>query len=262
MELHQVAIQLYTLRDFTRTPQEIATTLRKVRAIGYEAVQASAMGPIAEEELLKILDGEGLTLCATHEPSDLILIDPGRVVDRLHKLKCKYTAYPVAKDVDFASGASVDEWLARLNRAGRILHEAGQILTYHNHQHEFRRLEGKTILEHVFERTDPRYLQGELDTYWIQFGGGDPVAWCEKLRQRLPVLHIKDYVVTEKSEVTFGEIGSGNLDFPRIIEAAERSGCEWFIVEQDTCPGDPFDSIRQSFDFIKENLVSKPARFS
>jgi len=53
------------------------------------------------------------------------------------------------------------------------------------------------------------------------------------------------------------EIGHGNLNWPAIISAAERSGCEWFIVEQDVCPGDPFDSIRESFRFIKEHLVEE-----
>lgn len=255
MKLHQVALQLYTLRDFTKTPQEITATLKKVRAIGYEAVQASAMGSIAEEELLRILAGEGLTLCATHEPADIILNEPERVVERLRKLNCKYTAYPHPKDIDLGSQAAVTEWIERLNHAGRILHEAGQVLTYHNHHHEFRRLGGKLILDHIFEGTDPRYLQGELDTYWVQFGGGDPVGWCAKLPRRLPLLHIKDYLITDASTVTYTEIGSGNLDFPAIIRAAESSGCEWFIVEQDTCPGDPFASIKKSFEYIKNHLV-------
>lgn len=255
MKVPQIAIQLYTLRDFTKTPKDVAATLKKVREIGYEAVQASALGPIAEEEFLKILEGEGLTVCATHEPSDAILAEPERVVDRLRKLNCKYTAYPHPKDVALGSDSAVKEWIARLNHAGKVLHEAGQVLAYHNHHHEFRRLRGKLILDHIFEGTDPRYLQGELDTYWVQFGGGDPVAWCEKLAGRLPLLHLKDYVVTEESKVSYAEIGYGNLDFPAIIEAAEASGCEWFIVEQDTCPGDPFDSIRKSFDYIKAHLV-------
>lgn len=255
MKLHQVAIQLYTLREFTKTPKDIAATMKKVRKIGYQSVQASAMGPIVEEELLAILEGEGLTLCATHEPSDMILDQPERVVDRLRKLDCRYTAYPAPKGVDLGSEESVKEWIGKLDAAGKVLHEAGQVLTYHNHHHEFRRLGGKTILERLFEETDPSYLQGELDTYWVQYGGGDPVAWCKKLRQRLPLLHLKDYAVFDESKVTFTEIGNGNLDFRAIVAAAEEAGCEWFIVEQDTCPGDPFESARQSFDYIRDNLV-------
>lgn len=256
MKIDQVAIQLYTLRDFTKTPADISRTLKRVREIGYQAVQASAMGPIAEEELLRILDGEGLALCATHEPSEQLLDEPERVVDRLRKLNCRYTAYPSPKGVDFGSVEKVDKWIARLDHAGSVLREAGQVLTYHNHHHEFRRVDGELLLDRIFRKTDPQNLQGEIDTYWVQFGGGDPVLWCEKLKNRLPLLHLKDYQVIEESKVTYAEIGHGNLDFKKIVAAAEASGCEWFIVEQDTCLGDPFDSIRKSFDYIQANLCN------
>jgi len=256
MKIEQVAVQLYTLREFCKTPADIAATLKKCRAMGYQAVQASALGPIAEEELLRILEGEGLTLCATHEPSDLILDEPEKVVERLAKLKCRYTAYPSPKGIDLGSRAAVDEWIGKLDRAGAVLRKAGQTLTYHNHHHEFRRIDGKLIFDLIFEKTAPENLSAEIDTYWVQYGGGNPVEWCEKLAGRLPLLHIKDYAVIAESKVTYAEIGHGNLDFPKIIAAAEKSGCEWFIVEQDTCPGDPFDSLAKSFDHIQTHLCA------
>ena len=93
-----------------------------------------------------------------------------------------------------------------------------------NHQIEFRRLSGKPILEILFEETDPRYLQAEIDTYWVQNGGGDPVAWCHKLKGRLPILHMKDYTVNASNlEPTFAEIGNGNLAWKPIIAAAEAA---------------------------------------
>ena len=94
MQISQVGVQLYTLRDFLKTPADIAASMKKVRAIGYEAVQVSGMGPIEEGELVKILASEGLVCAATHEGSNDILDDPAKIVDRLGKLNCKYTAYP------------------------------------------------------------------------------------------------------------------------------------------------------------------------
>jgi sugar phosphate isomerase/epimerase len=99
-------------------------------------------------------------------------------------------------------------------------------------------------------------LQGEIDTYWIQHGGADPVAWCAKLANRLPLLHIKDYTVLPTGKPDFTTIGAGNLNWPGIIAAADKSGCAWFIVEQDFTPGDPFDAVKQSFEYIKANLVT------
>lgn len=256
MKLQQVAAQLYTLRDHLKTPADIATTLKKVRAIGYTTVQVSGMGPIPEADLLALCQDTGLVICATHEGGQSILETPERVVDRLNALECQYTAYPSPGGVDLASLPSVMQLANGLNAAGKVLHEAGKVLCYHNHQLEFRKLEGRTVLETIYAETDPRYLQGEPDTYWVQNGGGDSAAWCHRLRGRLPLIHLKDYGVGTENQPVYTEIGNGNLDFPGIIAAAEHAGCQWFIVEQDTTPGDPFDSLAVSYRYIAEHLVS------
>ena len=255
MKTSQVACTVYTIRDFMQTPSDMAASLKKVKAIGYPAVQISAIGPIENDELARILDGEGLVCCATHEKPPIILAEPNKVVDKLNALSCKYTAFPSPGGIPLESVEDVRSLAARLNESGKTLFEAGQILTYHNHAIEFRRSGGQLILEAFYEQTDPRYLQGEIDTYWVQYGGGDPVDWCNRLKGRLPLLHIKDYMITPENKPVFAEIGQGNLDFKTIIQAAEASGCEWFIVEQDTCPGDPFDSLKISFDYITANLT-------
>ncbi len=254
MKISQVGVQLYTLRDYLKTPKDIAATLKKVREIGYQAVQVSGMGAIDEGELAVMLEGEGLVCAATHEPGDTILTTPCKVVDRLGKLGCKYTAYPYPAGIDMSSTRSVYDFALRLNAAGKAMYEAGMVLTYHNHSMEFQRVDGKLILDIIYDSTDPRYVQGEIDTYWVQHGGCDPVAWCKKLAGRLPLLHMKDYCITGGNVPTFAEIGSGNLDWKAIIAAAEKSGCQWYLVEQDTCPGCPFESLKKSFDYIKEAI--------
>ena len=256
MKITQVAVQLYTLRDHLKTPAEIATTLKRVRQIGYQAVQLSGLGPIAENDLVQLCRDSGLTICATHDGSDEILNQPRQVCDRLQKLGTQITAYPYPGGINFDTLASVQEFCRRLNAAGQVLHSAGRILCYHNHQIEFRRLAGKPILEIIYAETDPRYLQGEPDTFWVQNGGGDPVDWCQRLTGRLPIIHLKDYTVLPDNKISFTEIGNGNLNWKRIIAAAEAAGCQWFAVEQDTCPGDPFASIQQSFLYIRDNLCT------
>lgn len=252
----QIAAQLYTCRDLLKTSAEIAKTLHRVRGIGYTAVQVSGMGPIPEDELGRILDGEGLECCATHEPSDLILSEPQRVAERLAKLGCRYTAYPFPHGVDLSSEDAVGSLIAKLDRAGAVLSGAGVALCYHNHHQEFRKIGDRTILEHIYDRTNPRYLQAEPDTYWIQYGGGDPVAWCEKLSGRMPLIHLKDFRIDAADNIAMCEIGAGNLDFVRIVSAAEKSGCRWFIVEQDTCPGDPVDSLAESYRYLASQICA------
>lgn len=256
MKITQVAAQLYTCRDLLKTPSQIADTLKRIRRIGYTAVQVSGMGPIAEEELARVLEGEGLTCCATHEGCHDILHETNRVIDRLGRLKCIYTAYPYPAGVDLDSVESVDAMISGLDAAGSRMAAAGQVLCYHNHNHEFRKLEGMTILERIFARSSPAHLQGEPDTFWIHYGGGDGVEWCQRLSGRLPLIHLKDYMTNRDNQHQFCEIGAGNLNFRRIIAAAEKAGCRWFIVEQDVCPGDPLDSLAQSFNYIRDHLVT------
>jgi sugar phosphate isomerase/epimerase len=234
----------------------IASTLERVRAIGYQAVQVSGIPSYDEKELKQILDGEGLVCAATHEPGHRILDEPEKVAEHLHLLGCRDTAFPHPGERSLATLEDVLDLAADLNRAGQVLHEAGLRLSYHNHQVEFRRLGGRTVLEILYAETDPRYLLAELDTYWVQYGGGDPVAWCKAMTGRMPVLHVKDYGINDEHKIAYREVGNGNLDWPAIIAAGDAAGVAYYAVEQDTCPGDAFDSVRQSFEFMRDNLCS------
>ena len=254
MDVNQIGAQLYTVRDYLKDPAAIAASLAKVRQIGYQAVQLSGLGPIDDDELVRILDDLGIICCATHESGEKILSDPQAVAERLNKLNCTYVSFPHPSGIDLSKSAAVLDLARRLDAAGAVLAKAGKVLSYHNHSLEFRRLEGKLVLDLIYDNTDPAHLQAEIDTYWVQHGGADPVAWCRRLKNRLPVLHLKDYVIDNKNEPTFAEIGSGNLNWPAIIDAAESSGCKWFVVEQDTCSGDPFDSLKKSYEYMRDNL--------
>ena len=89
-----LAAQLYTLREFTKTPKDIAETMKKVKQIGYDAVQISALGPIDPKELAAILDGEGLVCCASHDGGEDLFNKTDELIEKLHAVKCAYTAYP------------------------------------------------------------------------------------------------------------------------------------------------------------------------
>ncbi|MDQ8208177.1 sugar phosphate isomerase/epimerase [Coraliomargarita sp. SDUM461003] len=258
MKIEQVALITYTIRDFIQTPEDFRASMKKIADIGYKAVQISGMGHdvMPAEEIAAVCAENGLTICATHEPSGMILDEPEKVVERLKKLGTQYTAYPFPRDVDFTDAESRNKLIQQLDKAGAVLREAGLVLTYHNHANEFYKWDGKPALQHIAEQTSAENLHFEPDTYWVQLGGGNVVEWCKMLKGRLPLLHLKDVGVREGNTPIMHEIGYGNLDFKPIIAAAEESGCEWFIVEQDSCPGDPFDSLKMSFDYIKANLVS------
>ena len=255
MKIEQVAVQLFTIRDHLETPEAYQESLQKIADIGYRSIQVSGPRPVSEEEIAALCAEKGLGINSTHEDSALILENPQAVVENLNAFGCRYTAYPYPRGIDFTSRESVEGLIKGLQASGKVLRQSGKLLTYHNHAVELDVLEGIPVLERIYSQTDPDFLQGELDTYWIHAGGSSPQAWCARLRDRLPLLHIKDYAMGEDGKPRFAEIGEGILDFRTIIATAEASGCQWFIVEQDTCPGDPFVSLESSFRHIYDNLV-------
>lgn len=259
MRLSQIAAQLFTVRDFCGNAADLAVTAKKLRAIGYEAVQHTWSSPVPAVEVARIMQGEGLKICATHDRSADVLAEPQKVVANLRQLGCKLTAYPYPHGIDFTNPSVVKSFVRQLDASGAVLRAAGMTLGYHNHGIEFLKFEGATVLDYIYAHTEPAHLVGEIDTYWIHYGGGDVVAWCRKLAGRLPFMHLKDYRMTPDHKPTWAEIGRGTLPFASIVAEAERAGCEWFIVEQDTCDGDPFDSLRESYEYIKNHLVRSPA---
>ncbi|MBW7460304.1 sugar phosphate isomerase/epimerase, partial [Paenibacillus sepulcri] len=119
-------------------------------------------------------------------------------------------------------------------------------LIYHNHKFEFEKFEGKPGLEWLLDASDAAHVGFELDTYWVQAGGADPVKWVRKVEGRMKVVHLKDMAIVDDTQV-FAEIGEGNMDWPAVIEACRETGVEWYVVEQDKCPGDPFESLAVSY---------------
>lgn len=254
MKIEQVAAQLYTLRDHLKTSDQIAKTLRQVRKIGYHAVQVSGMGPIDPKELADMLDGEGLVCCATHENAQVILENPEAVIEKLSILGCTHTAYPYPADIDFSSFRAVKEFARKLDASGAALRTGGKTLSYHNHDIEFRTVKGQVILQYIYDHTAPENLKGELDTHWVQAGGGSVTSWCRRLAGRMPLIHLKDYAIDADRQRRFAEVGSGNMDWSEIVGTAEECGVEWFIVEQDShwVDNDPFKSLKTSFRYLKE----------
>jgi sugar phosphate isomerase/epimerase len=251
--MDRVALQFYTLREHSKTIEDFAKSAARVRAIGYRAVQISGVGPMPPSEIRKVCDGEGLTICATHEPAKNICESTQAVVDKLGVLGCKHTAYPYPH-VPLDSLDDLKALAEMLTRAGTVLRAAGMTLSYHNHNREFRKVGGKTVLEQIYELTPPDVLQAELDTYWVQAGGGDPVAWIRRMKGRAPLLHLKDYAINAENQPTFAAIGDGNLDFEAIVAAATDSGCEWLIVEQDGGYDDPFAAVQRSFRYLERSI--------
>ena len=252
----QIAAQLFTIRDHIKTRADFEASMKKIRAIGYRAVQISAIGDIPDATVKGIVDDNGLTICNTHVAVDDLLNKPDRVIAQHETWDCRHVAIGGMPLEHRGSEDGFRRFAEDANRIGETLAAAGLTFSYHNHSFEFVKFGGRTGLELLLEETDPRYVQMELDTYWIQHGGGDPLAWIERVSGRMPVVHLKDMVMLPsadgRGQQAMAEVGAGNLNFPAILAACQRAGVEWYAVEQDFCAGDPFHSLAISY----RNLLS------
>jgi sugar phosphate isomerase/epimerase len=253
MKNHQLAAQLYTVRSLCQTPSATRVTLEQIRTIGYRAVEVAGICPIPPDELLKMTTDSGLAICSIHDGA--VLDAPEDVVEKLNVIDCDLAVYSYPAGFDLCNADDVHRLVRKLIGASEAFRAAGKTLCYHHHSLEFVRFGKTTVLEHILDSTDPASLSLELDTYWVQHGGGSPAQWCTRLKNRLPILHMKDYGNIAGTP-TMMEIGNGNLNWSQIIPAAAASGCRWFVVEQDTCPGDPLESLKISYDYIQSNLMS------
>lgn len=253
MATTQIAAQMYTIRDFCKTPADIAKSCEKLAKIGYQAVQASALGPIEATDLRKILDDNGMRCIATHQSVDQ-LRDTQKAVDYHKTLDCPFTAIGGFGWNDDGE----DGWRAFIkdfNTIGPKLAEHGLQVGYHNHSHEFAPFGGAKLnpnnpIKLLLKELDPSITM-ELDTYWVAHGGGDPAAWIRQWAGRIPTVHVKDMTVTPKREHLMCEVGSGNLNWPAILDACRDAGTQWYIVERDSGTLDPFESLKVSLENLK-----------
>jgi len=246
-----VAAQTYTVRKFTKTPADIAASMKKIAETGYRAVQLSGLGPIETAELKKILDGEGLTACATHIEYEQMRDNPQAVIDEHRLLDCKYVAIS-SMPKEYCTAEGFVRFAREASEAAAKLAEGGLTFCYHNHSPEFEKFGGRTGFEILYTESDPKYFKAEPDTYWIQYGGADPARWIQWLSKgkRAPLIHLKDMAVSG-FEQKFAEVGEGNLNWPAIFKACKSAGAVWYIVEQDVCKRDPFESLAISLKNLK-----------
>lgn len=248
----KIAAQMYTLRDHMQTPEQMKETIKKVKDMGYNAVQISGIGNVDEIKAKAIADITKelrLKVCATHISLDQLQNEIDWVI-KFHKLwDCKYVGIGSMSDEYRISKEKYIEFARMANKIGKKLKENDLVFIYHNHRFEFEKFEDKIGMDILYEYFDPKYVQFEIDTYWIQAGGAKPAEWIRKVDGRMKVVHFKDMTIKNNEQI-FGEIGSGNLDWDEIIKACKETKVEWAAVERDSGDKDAFLSLKESYDYL------------
>jgi sugar phosphate isomerase/epimerase len=250
---------MFTLREHTHTAKDLAETLRRVRQIGYEAVQLSAIGamegesPEVDAKLARtMLDDNDLKCIATHRPWNNLRGQIEAEIEFHQTLGCDFVAIGGIPQVE-PTYQSFRNFLQQAEPVIATLKAAGIRFGHHNHSHEFFRPErhGQTLEDVLIDEASPD-LMLELDLYWIEHAGLNCVRILERCHGRVPVIHLKDKeAMPGTNDTRMAPIGEGNMDWPAIIAACEAAGVRWYAVEQDRCYRDPFDCLKSSFDFLR-----------
>lgn len=246
----RIGAQFYTLRDFCKTPEAFAESLKKVADIGYKTVQISGTCDYDPAWLKEQLDANGLSCVLTHIAREKLTADAGKVAKDHDVFGCDYVGLGWFGFDAEKGKESLEDFLAQYTPVAKALRENGKYFMYHNHAHEFAKYGDKIFLQHLADHMAPEDMGFTMDTYWVQMGGGDPAWWLENLKGRVPCIHLKDFAYDRKMAV----VGEGNINFDRVFEKAAAAGTKYMLVEQDDCNGeDPFDCLKRSYAFLKAN---------
>ena len=252
--------------------------LKKLAEMGYHCVEISQI-PMTEEnvaQMKKACDEFGIKIAACSAalepmmpgmPGEYLVSDFDKIVADCKTLGCNFLRIGMLPMTCMGSKEKVIDFVTRADAMAEKLKEHGIELYYHNHHIEFQKFDGKYLLDIIRDTT--KHMGFELDVHWVQRGGENPVEYIKKYKDRVTLLHLKDYRIGAlklpegkfdpatfmqafTSTVQFAEVGEGNLPMKEIIETGLACGSKYFLIEQDDQYGrDPFDCLITS----RDNLI-------
>lgn len=271
----QLGLQLYSVRDELK--KDYWGTLDKLASIGYKNLEIAihnateGLAPGATE-LRKRLDELGMKVVSSH-------ISPLDRYEEIIAYNRELGSTAIALGIAFFKNKrEVLDCCQMLNRHGEAYQKGGLDFYYHNHFHEFQKIDGQYIMDIILENTDKDLVKIEFDTYWAVRGGVDPISYLQKLGDRCDLVHQKDLtatvkpvnlfeVVREGEHITlerfvdllhadhFAEVGEGTLDIGGIISAIKQMGAANYIfVEQDLTSRNQLESVEISYRNISKFL--------
>ncbi len=259
-------VALYSLRDTMATnPKEV---LKEVSDIGYKYIEAAGYENgkfygMEPEEFKDYVYELGLVPLSTHQAM-VTLENADQMISEVKAAGFTYFVIPIPPMGHFTYNTEtrtmnmsddIELVTSIINTIGKKCHDAGLELLYHNHDFEFKKNKNGIIpIEYFLNNTNPKYVNFQLDLYWVTKAGADPVDYFNKFPGRFKVWHVKDM----DKEGRFAPVGTGTIDFSRIFKNKEKSGMEYYFVEQDMTFDNmkPLEAIKISHEGLKE-LVAK-----
>ncbi|QLG29007.1 sugar phosphate isomerase/epimerase [Halorarum halophilum] len=236
-----IGIQLYSLHA---VGDQLPTVLERVGGTRFEGVEFAGIGDASVEAVSDALDRSGLEAAAAHVGLEEIEADPEPVAETARRLGYEDVVVPWLDPEHFESTEAVEAAAVRLSAAADDLAARGLSLHYHNHDQEFRELDGEPALAHLADAGEGVGL--ELDVGWAGAAGYDPLALLDEYADRLGLVHLKDYDAGTGDVV---EVGEGDLDVDAIVAATREHGVDWLIYEAEERP-DSYETLSHADEVV------------
>jgi sugar phosphate isomerase/epimerase len=249
-----LGVQVYTVR--TLMPDKGEATLRAIAAIGYKEVEINFDDA---KKYASVLKETGLKATGSHiqgDPHKAQMFD--EFIAQAKELGIPAIGVPYVNVLKSEDPAKFwTRFIDSLNDSGERCKKAGLTFYYHHHNFEF---DPKfRAIDLMYEKLS-KNVKLEIDCFWASVAGTDPAAMIEKWSGRLFGLHLKDkskdmpnsYDTSKVKHEEFLEVGSGSIDWSKVLKTAERSGVQHYYVEQDFTPGDPIESLRKSYNYLRK----------
>jgi sugar phosphate isomerase/epimerase len=259
LRARNLGVQLYTVRDtIAKEPEK---DLKAIEAMGYGEVEIvyatlDTIWPALKKTQLKAV--------SAHVDTAIFMDGGGKLDDAIANLKEKGFSFIVLPYVPPNQRGGMDTFkkLADvLNKSGQKAKAAGLTLCYHNHAFEFEPMDGTTGLDVMLKNTDKSLVSLELDIFWASVAGHKPVEVMKKHADRIALLHLKDKAADVPVQYNenvpksaFKEVGHGTIDIPGVLAEAKKIPVKNYFVEQDQTPGDPLESLKQSYDYLSAHF--------
>jgi len=259
---HIAGLQLYSLRD--QLPNDVSGYIAKVAGAGYKEVEPFGYSKkdgfwgLDAKAFSNLLKQNGLTTPSAHFGMDEYFVEgkTGELENYIEAANITGMSYVIIPSINGEVLKSADQFkqvAEKMNKAAELCKKSGLKLGYHNHNFEWKPVDGTTFYDVVLKETDPALVHMEMDIYWVVRAGQDPVQLFQQHPGRFALCHLKDMDKANHNLNT--EVGNGAIDFKKILSYKKLAGLQHFIVEQENYTNiDPIVSIAKSADYVKNVL--------
>jgi sugar phosphate isomerase/epimerase len=251
----KIGIEFYSFRN--QFSKDVPGTLAKITKMGFSEAESPDTYGLSNVEFKKLLMKSRISLVGIGADFTELATDPKGIVMKAKELGSKYVVcFWIPHEGNDFTPNDANSAIEIFNKAGKILKENDLEFFYHPHGFEFRPYNNETLFDYMMKNLDPRYVNFEMDVFWMKHSGQDPIALLKQYPGRFKLMHLKDRKhgtegnLNGKADVeTNVVLGTGDVGIAEIMKVAKQYGVEYFFIEDESSRSE--EQVPQSLNYLK-----------